>query len=95
MNPEKDGRGDIAALTEAELEAVAGGGNYILGDSGQSYIHPSPDRESRRLGTLKQGESVQFLGRTATDDRGVVWYKIRWNGRDAWVSSKYTRKVHG
>lgn len=85
----------IVPLTEEELQAIAGGGNYIRGDSGQSYIHPAPDKESRRLGTLRQGERVQFLGRTSTDERGVVWYKIRWNGRDCWVSSMYTRRVHG
>ena len=36
---------------------------------------------------------ARYLGKTATDERGVVWYKIRWDGRDAWVSSMYTRKI--
>ena len=35
----------------------------------------------------------RFLGDTSVDGRGIPWYKIKWNGRDAWVSSRYTCKV--
>ena len=83
----------IVALSEEELKEVAGGTRYIEGDTGKSFVHPYPDKNSKRLGTLHRGEDARYLGETAVDDRGVLWYKIRWNGRDAWVSSMYTRKV--
>jgi hypothetical protein len=38
-------------------------------------------------------DDARYLGETSIDDRGVLWYKIKWNGREAWVSSKYTCKV--
>lgn len=83
----------IVPLTDEELAAVAGGTRYIEGDTGKSYVHTQPDRDSHRLGVLHRGEDAKYLGETAYDDRGVMWYKIRWEGRSAWVSSMYTRKV--
>lgn len=84
----------IAALSEEELEQVAGGKHsYIEGDDGKSHIRTGPGLGYKALGTLHRGESARYLHDTSTDDRGVVWYKIKWNGREAWVSSMYTRKV--
>lgn len=84
----------IVALTDEELEQVAGGKHsYIEGDDGKSNVRTGPGRGYKSLGTLHRGESARYLHDTETDERGVVWYKIKWNGRDAWVSSMYTRKV--
>ena len=81
-------------LNEEELSAVAGGKHsYIEGDDGKSHVRTGPGRDYKSIGVLHRGEDARFLGDTASDERGVIWYKIRWNGRDAWVSSMYTRKV--
>ena len=81
-------------LNEEELSAVSGGMHtYISGDDGKSNVRTGPGRDYKSIGVLHRGEDARFLGDTASDERGVVWYKIRWNGRDAWVSSMYTRKV--
>ena len=81
-------------LTDEELEVVTGGkSRYIEGDNGKSNVRTGPGLDYRKIGVLHVGEDAKYLGKTSTDDRGVVWYKIRYNGHDAWVSSRYTCKV--
>ena len=85
---------NIVALTDEELEQVSGGKkSYIEGDDGKSHVRTGPGLGYKAIGILHRGEDARYLGKTSTDDRGVVWYKIRWNGSEAWVSSMYTRKV--
>ena len=84
----------IIALTDEEMESVAGGRHsYIEGDDGKSNVRTGPGLGYKSIGVLHKGEEAKYLGKTSTDDRGVIWYKIRWTGRDAWVSSRYTCKV--
>ena len=84
----------IIALTDEEMESVAGGRHsYIEGDDGKSYVRTGPGLDYKSIGVLHRDEDAKYLGETSVDDRGVLWYKIRWNGRSAWVSSMYTRKV--
>ena len=85
-------------LTDAELEAIAGGKHkksptYIEGDDGKSYVHTGPGLHYKRIGILHVGEDAKFLGNTSVDERGVLWYMINWKGREAWVSSRYTVQV--
>ena len=85
---------NVTELSDDDLEAVSGGkSRYIMGDNGKSNVRTGPGRDYRSIGVLHRGEDARYLGKTATDERGVVWYKIRWDGRDAWVSSMYTRKI--
>jgi hypothetical protein len=84
----------IVALTEEELAGVTGGKHsYIEGDDGKSNVRTGPGLDYKSIGVLYRGEDARYLHETSVDERGVVWYKIRWNGRDAWVSSMYTKKV--
>ena len=84
----------IVLLSEEELQQVAGGKDrYIEGDSGKSNVRTGPGLEYKSIGVLHRGEDAKYLGETSIDDRGVLWYKIRWNGHSAWVSSMYTKKV--
>ena len=84
----------VVTLNEETLEGVAGGKHrYIEGYDGKSNIRTGPGREYRSIGVLHRGEDVRYLGNTAIDERGVVWYNVRYDGRDAWVSSMYTRKI--
>ena len=84
----------IVALTEEELAGVTGGKHsYIEGDDGKSNVRTGPGLDYKSIGVLHRGEDARYLHETSVDERGVVWYKIRWNGRDAWVSSMYTKKV--
>lgn len=84
----------IVPLTDEELAEVAGGKHsYIEGDDGKSHVRTGPGLDYKSIGVLHRGEDARFLGETAYDERGVKWFKIRWDGRSAWVSSMYTKKV--
>lgn len=84
----------IVALTDEELESVTGGKrSYIEGDDGKSHVRTGPGLGYKAIGVLHRGEDARYLGETSIDDRGVIWYKISWDGRNAWVSSMYTKKV--
>ena len=84
----------IELLSDDELAEVAGGSHrYIEGDNGKSFVRTGPGLDYKSIGTLHRGDDARFLGETAIDDRGVLWYMIRWNGKRAWVSSRYTKKV--
>lgn len=82
-------------LNEEELSEVTGGKThtYIEGDDGKSNVRTGPGKGYKSLGVLHIGEEARFLGETEYDERGVLWYMIKWNGREAWVSSRYTCKV--
>ena len=84
----------IVALSDAELESVTGGKHsYIEGDDGKSHVRTGPGLDYKSICVLHRGEDAAYLGETSIDERGVIWYKIRWDGRTAWVSSMYTKKV--
>ena len=38
---------------------------------------------------MKKGQTASYLGSTKKDARGVAWYKVSFNGRTGWVSSRY------
>ena len=81
-------------LNDAEMEAVSGGRDrYIEGDNGKSNVRLGPGLNYKSIGVLHRGEDALYLNKTAVDERGVLWYKVRFGGRDAWVSSRYTCKV--
>lgn len=46
-------------------------------------------REHNIVCIVPANASVEYIGDSATDDRGVVWYHIRYNGNTGWCSSKY------
>ena len=39
---------------------------------------------------MQKGEVASYLGSYSTDERGVVWYYVRFDGQSGWVSSRYT-----
>ena len=86
----------IIELNDEELEEVTGGkgsGNTrIVASAGKSNVRSGPGLDYKSIGVLHLDESAKYLGSYSTDDRGVRWFKISWNGRSAWVSSRYTRK---
>ena len=84
---------NAAELNDAELEQVSGGKHsYITGDDGKSHVRKGPGLNYASVGVLHKEESARYLHETSTDDRGIVWYKIRWDNKEAWVSSLYTKK---
>ena len=80
-------------LTDVEMEDVTGGKTKIGGVTGNTNVRTGPGLKYRIIGVLHKGDETKYLGKSAKDDRGVTWYKVEWNGRTGWVSSRYTRKA--
>ncbi len=45
------------------------------------------------VGTVKKGEVFRDLDSIITDERGVDWYWVEYDGQECWISSKYARIV--
>ena len=63
----------------------------VVGTSGSSWVRSGPGRGYEKLAVLSEGETGEYLGSTSSDERGVDWYRVRVNGVEGWVSSRYTR----
>lgn len=66
-------------------------GNYVKIVNGNVTIRSKANINSSKLGTISEGKTATFLGKASTDSRGVVWFKIKYNGTTGWVSSKYAK----
>ena len=64
---------------------------YVTATNGDVNIRKTPSLLGADLGTLTEGNSAVYLGQSSTDDRGVVWYYVSYNGTVGWVSSRYSR----
>ena len=82
-------------LNEQELEEIAGGkkANQKVKATGNLNVRKGPSKDYAILGTVSAGTELEFLGELKKDKRGVVWYKVRYAGKAAWVSSKYSKIV--
>ena len=58
--------------------------------TGSVHIRYEPDVNGTDAGTAKSGAKFTFLGEISVDDRDVAWFKISYNGAEAWISSKYS-----
>lgn len=63
--------------------------DYVLISGGNCHVRSTPSLSGRSLGVLNEGQTANCLGGTSTDERGVLWYEISFNGYSGWVSSKY------
>ncbi len=63
---------------------------YILADEGKAHIRDNPSLDGESLEILPQGDTATYLEKKEWDERGVAWYKVRYEGTVGWVSSKYT-----
>lgn len=63
-------------------------GRFIV-RGGKTNIRNQPNLNGEIYGVVQEGNSGEYLGKTSTDSRGVVWYKVRYNGVTGWISSKY------
>ncbi len=78
----------LAVLLAWTSAALASG--FVYGNSGDSYVRTGPGLVYNTIGTLYRGQSAAYLDAIEYDDRGVAWYRVSWNGRAGWVSSRYT-----
>lgn len=65
-------------------------GSYVKA-TGNVNIRKTPSLLGVDLGTMKSGQRASYLGKSSTDDRGVKWYYVNYNGTTGWVSSRYSK----
>ena len=59
--------------------------------TGNVNLRKGPGLDYTDIGTMKKGKTASFLGTTKKDSRGVTWYKVSFNGKTGWVSSRYAK----
>ncbi len=81
-------------LDAEALEDVSGGkgSSEFVKTTGNVHIRKKPDKDSASLGTVEAGVYLSYLGESKYDDRDVKWYKVNYNGKVGWVSSKYSKR---
>ena len=77
------------------LGRKGGGGGKVTGDTvvaeyGDTNVRTGPGLKYSSFDIMYEGDEADYLGKSSTDSRGVVWYKISWYDDVGWVSSKYT-----
>ena len=60
--------------------------------TGKVNLRKEASKESKSLKTIPGGTVLTFT-KTAKDGRGVVWYKVSYDGSTGWVSSKYAKII--
>ena len=91
MMMNNDAMNEVFELNDEALEDVTGGSRIRA--TGDVYIRRGPGLGFGKLGTLYKGDSLTYDGYSERDERGVRWYRVRYNGSFGWVSSRYSRKV--
>ncbi|MCR4621388.1 MAG: SH3 domain-containing protein [Clostridiales bacterium] len=73
-----------------EPQMTGSGTGLKVTATGDVYVRTDADKDSKSFGTLKKGADASYLGVSKVDERGVIWHKISFNGKEGWVSSKYS-----
>ena len=70
-----------------------GGGDDYVKTTGSVNLRTGPGLKYKTCGSVKSGKKLEYRGTTKKDDRGVRWYKVRYNGNDCWISSRYSTLI--
>ena len=65
-------------------------GKVVVIKGASVNVRSKPNLNGTNLGIVGEGTKLTFLGARSTDSRGVAWYKVSYNGKTGWVSSKYS-----
>jgi len=63
---------------------------YVKAVGGDVYLRTSPSLNGGKLTAMKEGQTASYMNGSSLDERGVVWYKVNFNGQTGWVSSRYS-----
>ena len=66
-------------------------GKYVKVVGGSVNIRSKAGTSYKVVGSMPSGAYGTCLGNAAKDTRGVVWYKVKYNGVTGWVSSRYSK----
>jgi len=94
-----EGSMGVGWISSRYTELYEDGGSYwgqCVEATGRVNVRSGPGLDYEDMGTLVEGERIEYLDETQYDSRGVAWYKAMFfsNGI-GWVSSKYSKLVYG
>ena len=72
-------------------DVVSGKVSATVQSTASIHVRSLPDLDAISLGVLTKGQKLTFLGSICVDKRSVPWFKVSYNGSEAWVSSKYSK----
>ena len=75
----------------SKLYGGASSTRYVQAEGGNVNVRQTPELTGKNLDTMYDGEYATYLNQSSTDDRGVVWYYVNYDGAIGWVSSRYAR----
>ncbi len=78
---------DIKKITVTKASGKKGTVNI---KSGTLNVRRGPGAKYASIGSLKKGKSFSITGK-AKDSSGVWWYRLKYNGKTGYVSSKYVK----
>jgi len=61
--------------------------------TGDIWMRTGPGLSYETVTSIASGKSLDYLGETSVDERGVAWYKVTNGTNTGWVSSKYAELV--
>ena len=61
--------------------------------TGDMHLRKGPGLDYAEVKVIKAGKTAKYLGSTKKDARGVAWYKVSFNNKTGWVSSKYGKLI--
>ena len=79
----------LLAMTLLCVAALAEGTVKVSG--GDTNIRKGPGLGYDIVDVAFEGTVLDYADEISTDERGVDWYAVYYNGNKRWVSSKYTR----
>ena len=59
--------------------------------TGSVNLRKGPGLGYGKVAAVKKGTTLDYLGEISTDSRGVDWYKVRYRGKNVWISSRYSK----
>ena len=84
--------GNVDNLKKGDAKAAKAAGKTVKA-TGDVNLRKGPGLDYAEAGMMKAGKTAKYLGSTKKDARGVAWYKVSFNGRTGWVSSRYSKRV--
>jgi uncharacterized protein YgiM (DUF1202 family) len=51
-------------------------------------LRKGPGLKYKEVATVSEGTVLKYLDKSSKDSRGIRWYKISYNGKKLWISSK-------
>ena len=79
-----------ALAVMAALALMVGTAMAEVRTTGDVWLRTGPGLDYESVAIVKTGKSLEYLGESSTDERGVAWYKVSLGDKTGWISSRYS-----